>query len=111
MPDLSIAQPAKVSTPDVAASGLVVQVSVPALGLVPIASVMLALLDVTVLPPASCTDTTGWVANAVAPVPPPGWVVKPSFVAAAGLIVAGWVADVKPPAESVMVGVPATVSP
>jgi hypothetical protein len=50
VPALSILQPAKLATPLEAFSGLVVHVSAPPLGLVPIASVMLALLAVTVLP-------------------------------------------------------------
>ena len=37
---------------------------------------------VTVLPPASSTVTTGWVAQACPSTPPPGWVVKASWVAA-----------------------------
>ena len=82
MPDLAIEQPAKVATPDVAATGFVVHVNVPPPGLVPIANVTLALLDVTVFPPASWTVTTGWVPHAVPPVPPPGWVVNANFDAA-----------------------------
>ena len=96
--------PANVATPDVAASGLVVQVSVPPPGLVPIASVMLALLVVTVLPPASWTLTTGWVPKLVPPVPPPGWVVNATFVAAPTVMLnAADVALVKPPEVAVSV--------
>jgi len=73
--------PAKVATPEEAASGLVVHVSVPLPGFVPIASVIDAELLVTVLPPASCTFTTGCTAQAVPPVPPPGCVVKASWAA------------------------------
>jgi len=47
---LSILQPAKVATPELAVTGLVVHVSVPPPGLVPIASVIDAELLVTVLP-------------------------------------------------------------
>ena len=75
-------QPANVETPDVAASGFVVHDSTPPPGLVPIANVTLALDDVTVFPTASRTVTTGCVAHAVPPVPPPGWVVNASCAAA-----------------------------
>ena len=76
----------------------------PPPGLVPIASVMLALLDVTVLPPASCTVTTGWVANATPAVPPPGWVVNASFAAAPTVMLNELdVAPVRPAAAAVSV--------
>ena len=45
-----ILQPAKVATPETAVTGLLVQVSVPPPGLVPIANETLALLDVMVFP-------------------------------------------------------------
>ena len=64
------------------------QVSVPAAGLVPIASVTVALLLaplVTVLPPRSWTATIGWIANAWLLVAVVGWAVKPSFAAAPGV--------------------------
>ena len=48
----------------------------------PIANVTLALDDVTVFPPASWTFTTGCVAHAEPPVPPPGCVVNANFDAA-----------------------------
>jgi hypothetical protein len=41
-------------------------------------------LDVTVLPAASCTTTTGWVANGVPAAAPDGLVRKASFAAAPG---------------------------
>jgi hypothetical protein len=50
VPPLLILQPAKLSTPEEAFFGLAVQVSVPPLGLVPIASVIEAELVVTVFP-------------------------------------------------------------
>ena len=75
-------QPAKVATPETAALGLAVHDSTPPPGFVPIANVMLATDDVTVFPPASCTLTTGCVAHAVPPVPPPGCVVNASCAAA-----------------------------
>jgi hypothetical protein len=40
------------------------------------------LSDVTTLPPASSTATTGWVVNAVPPAAPEGWFVKASCAAA-----------------------------
>ena len=42
---------------------------------------------VTVLPPASWTVTTGWVAKAMPPVEPEGLVVKASLVAAPTVMV------------------------
>jgi len=68
--------PLKVATPDVAFSGLVVTVSVPLLGFVPVDKVMELVAVVTVLPPASCTVTIGWVDRADPPVPLPGCVMK-----------------------------------
>ena len=47
-----------------------------------IATVTVDVSVVTVLPLASCTVTTGCVAQAVPPVPPPGCVVNASFAAA-----------------------------
>ena len=77
-----ILQPAKVATPLLGVSGLVVQASVPP-GLVPMARVIDAAELVTVLPEASSTVTTGWVVQAAPLAPPPGWVVKTSWVAGA----------------------------
>jgi len=71
--------PLKVATPDVALSGLAVTVRVPLLGFVPMARVMELVAVVTVLPPASCTVTPGWVDSADPPVPLPGCVVKASL--------------------------------
>src|SRR6185295_11905606 len=75
----------KLATPDDAAT-VVVPDSVPPPGLVPMATVMLALELVTVLPNVSCTATctAGLIATpAVAVV---GWAVKPSLDAAAGVM-------------------------
>src|SRR5438094_7995065 len=75
----------KVATPPDAAT-VVVPDSVPPPGLVPIATVMLAVELVTVLPKASCTVTCTageMLAPAVAFV---GWTVKASRFAAAGLM-------------------------
>ena len=81
-----ILQPAKVATPALAASGLVVQARVPP-GLVPMARVIELVALVTVLPPASSTVTAGWVPQAAPLAPPPGWVVKTSWVAAPKVMV------------------------
>jgi len=90
-------QPANVSTPEEALCGFVVQVSVPPPGFVPIASMIEAELPVTVLPFASSTVTIGCVVQAVPPVPPPGCVVKTTFVAVPAVILnALLVAEVSP---------------
>ena len=52
-----------------------------------IAKVTASVLPTTVLPPRSCTATTGWVANATPPVDPLGCVVKPSLAAAPAVMV------------------------
>src|SRR5438445_263713 len=54
-------QPANVATPETGVTGLVVQVSVVPVGLVPMASVTFVEYVVTVLPPASWTVTLGWI--------------------------------------------------
>ena len=79
-------QPAKVATPEAAFLGLAVQVRVAPAGVVMV-RVTGALLAVTVLPPASWTATTGWVAKAMPPVEPEGPVVKASLVAAPTVMV------------------------
>jgi hypothetical protein len=71
-------QPAKVATPELAASGLVVQPSVPDDEV----SVIGADELVTTLPPESSTLTTGWVENAAPFVADDGEAVKTSWVAA-----------------------------
>src|SRR3954471_21703918 len=76
----------KLATPLTAATGAVPD-SVPPPGLVPMATVTLAVELVTVLPNASCT--VPWTAGAMA-VPAialAGWTVKASLAAAAGLMV------------------------
>ena len=75
-----ILQPAKEAVPPLAASGLVVQASVPP-GLVPRARVMELVAVGTMLPPASSTLTAGWVPQAAPLAPPPGWALKTSWVA------------------------------
>ena len=80
VPGVLILQPAKVATPETAAFGFVVQVRVA-----PPPEVMLrvieAVLELTVLPPASWTVTTGCVAKAVLMAAPTGEVVKASLLA------------------------------
>ena len=77
-----ILQPAKEAVPPVVVSGLVVHASVPPpQGLVPTARVMEAVPPVTALPPTSWTVTAGCLAHVAALVPPPGWVVKATWVA------------------------------
>ena len=75
-----MSHPAKVATPATALSGFVVQLRVA-----PPAEVMLrvtgVLLEVTVLPPASWTVTTGCVPKSVPPVELEGFVVKMSLLA------------------------------
>src|SRR5437868_14794257 len=73
------------ATPLLVAS-VVVPVCLPPPGLVPIATVMLALAPVTVLPNASCTAT--WTCGLIATpaVAAEGWTVNPSLVAAAAVM-------------------------
>jgi hypothetical protein len=78
-----IRHPEKLATPELAPSGFVVQPSVaPLPGWVAIVRVTDAEELVTVLPAASWTVTTGCCAHAPPETPPPGCVVKASFVAA-----------------------------
>ena len=72
--------------PATAAFALGVQVKVAPPDVVR-ARVTVAVLVVTVLPPASCTATTGWAAQLELEVPPPGCEVKPSLLAAPTVIV------------------------
>ena len=74
---LKVARPVLVLTATVA-----VPLSVPPPALFWIARVTFWEVPVTALPFASWSVTTGWVAQAVPPVPPPGCVVKASFAAA-----------------------------
>src|SRR5688572_5028291 len=73
----------KVATPLTAAT-VVVPDSVPPPGLVPTATVTLAVELVTVLPNASCTVTCTAGAMATPAVAFVGWTVKASLAAAAG---------------------------
>ena len=63
--------PVKFATPATACS-VIVPPKVPPPGFVPMATVTVDVSVVTVLPPASCTVTTGCVIQAVPPVPPLG---------------------------------------
>ena len=93
-----------VATPATAVTGLVVQVSVPDPGFVPIARVTLEVFPVTVLPNASCTVTTGWVDHAAPPVPPVVCVVKASFAATPAVTLnVDEVAEVNEPSVAVRV--------
>ena len=83
---MSILQPAKVATPEEAVLGFVEQVSVAPAGVVML-RVIKTLLEVTVLPAASCTATTGCVPKVVPPVELDGFVVKASFAADPALMV------------------------
>src|ERR1700694_2659009 len=73
-------QPAKEATPATAAFGLDVQARMAPAGVV-MARVTLELLPVAVLPPESCTVTTGWVAKTVELAEPTGCVVKANLAA------------------------------
>ena len=55
----------------------------PVPGWVAMASVTALVAPVTVLPPTSSTVTLGWVPQVAPSTPPPGWVVKASWVAPA----------------------------
>ena len=103
-------KPLKVATPPLALRGFVpLSVPGPPGAGVPavIASVMEAVLD-TVLPNWSCTVTAGCVNQAVPPVPPPGWVVKASLLAAPAISVR--LPKLLPVEPSVEVVMPATVA-
>ena len=83
---MSIDSPLNVATPFVAASVTVPLSVPPGPPFVPIASVMLAVDPVTVFPFASCTVTTGCVAQLTPDAPPPGCVVNTTFVALPALM-------------------------
>ena len=86
-----------------ALSGLVVQASVPP-GLVPMARVIELVAVVTTLPDWSSTLTAGWVVQVAPSAPPPGWVVKTSWVAGPEVMVnAELVVPVSPVAAAVSV--------
>src|SRR5438034_5035810 len=75
----------KVATPPTAVT-VVVPDSAPPPGLVPMATVTLAVEPVTVLPNASCTATCTDGATATPAVALVGWTVKATLEAAAGLM-------------------------
>ena len=73
-----MAQPVNVATPEaVILVSPPLQANVPPASFVVRASVTVSPPAVTVLPPASWRATTGCVDQALPPVPPPGWAVKP----------------------------------
>ena len=79
------------------------QASVPP-GLVPMARVTEFVAPVTTFPPTSSTLTAGCVLQADPFAPPPGWVVKPSWVAPPMVMVNGVpVAVVSPVDEAAIV--------
>ena len=79
-------QPANVATPATAAFGFAVHTNVAAPAVV-IANVTELVFPVTVLPPRSCTVTTGWVERHARPSNRPGWVVNASFASRPTVIV------------------------
>jgi hypothetical protein len=99
--------PANVATPATAGFGFVVHDNVAPPGVV-IAIVTELVSLVTVLPPASCTATTGCVANGRPPVAELGWVVKATLAALPTETVSDELcADVNAPSAAVSVYVPA----
>ena len=74
-----MAQPAKVATPAVAVTGLVVQASVPPTLVLPMARVIGAEAVVTTALPEFSILTTGWALNTTPLLVVPGVVVKTSF--------------------------------
>src|SRR5207244_3990281 len=84
VPARSILQPANVATPADTATVAFVQVSAAPAGVegcVMVNATVPALVVVTVLPPRSCTATTGWVVDATPPVEAFGEAVKPILAA------------------------------
>jgi hypothetical protein len=77
-----ILHPAKFATPAVATNGLVVQLRAPLPeAMAKVIDALEFVPEVTVLPPLSCTVTTGWVPHTAPLAPPPGEVVKANLVA------------------------------
>src|SRR4051794_29315260 len=100
-------QPVKAATPATAGRGVaLVHASVAPPGGV-IVNVTELVSLVTVLPPRSCTFTTGWVANATSLAAPLGWRVKASCAAGPTvMVVPALTAGVNDPAVAVSVYVP-----
>src|SRR6476660_5990769 len=99
-------QPANVATPATAVFGLAVHASAAPAGVV-IANVTALTSEAIVLPPASLTATTGWVANAIPPVEAPGCVVNATFAATPTVMTTGpLTAEVSTPSVAVSVYVP-----
>src|SRR5579884_1597599 len=76
LPALSILQPEKEATPAVVVAEQPERVPVPVW-----MDKVMAFEEDTVLPEASSMLTTGWVDQAVLEEPPPGWVVKTTWLA------------------------------
>ena len=77
-------QPANVATPAETATVAFVHVSAAPAGVegcVIVSATVPVLVDVTVLPPRSCTPTRGWLEKAEPPVDAPGCLVKPILAA------------------------------
>ena len=87
-PALSILQPAKVATPLVVV--LVQPERVPLPGLVPMASVTVALSPCMTLPEASSIQTVGWVVSGVPPVPLPGCCLNTSCAGTPAVMLNGF---------------------
>ncbi len=85
-----IRHPENTTTPPVGVWGFVVQSRNPNPGWVLIDRVTEALDVVTMLPPLSSTVTAGCVVQVVPLVPPPGWVLNTSCVAAPKVMVSAF---------------------
>ena len=93
-----ISQPANVATPPVVVTAVCVQPSVPP-AFSAIANVTLVVFVATVFPPESSTVTTGWLVQVEVLPPPPGWVVKASWVAAPTVMVKATLVPLVRPGE------------
>ena len=105
-PARSIVQPANVTSPATAAfaSPPGHESPAPADPVPAVIARVTTVVAVVGLPPASSSRTTGWVAHAVPPVPPPGGTVNTACDAVpTATLNAGVVADARPVAEAVRV--------
>jgi len=108
-PVLSIERPEKVATPFTALT-VADPPRAPVPGLLAMARVTGAEEEVMVLPCASCTRTTGWMAQTAAADPPEGWVWKASWVAVAVVtVMVVLVETAEPPMVAPKVTEPATL--
>ena len=100
VPARSMVQPENVASPEALVRVVPpLQVNVPPASFRVRARVITSPLVVTVLPPASWSATTGWVAHGRPPVPPPGCAVKPSLTGGPALTVKVPLTTVARPAE------------